>query len=151
MTELVQLNFPENYQIRLKQAQDKLYIFCFIRKNWMIYTPEEWVRQHVLRFLMDDLGYSASAIALEVSIPINGMRKRADIVVYQQEKPYIMVECKAPHIAINQSTFDQIARYNIVLGGQLLMVTNGLNHFYCMMDFEQKRYNFLKELPMKNS
>ena len=151
MTELVQLNFPENYQIRLKQAQDKLYIFCFIRKNWMIYTPEEWVRQHVLRFLMDDLGYSASAIALEVSIPINGMRKRADIVVYQQEKPYIMVECKAPHIAINQSTFDQIARYNIVLGGQLLMVTNGLNHFYCQMDFEQKRYNFLKELPMKNS
>ena len=150
MTELVQLNFPENYQIRLKQAQDKLYIFCFIRKNWMIYTPEEWVRQHVLRFLMDDLGYSASAIALEVSIPINGMRKRTDIVVYQQEKPYIMVECKAPHIAINQSTFDQIARYNIVLGGQLLMVTNGLNHFYCMMDFEQKRYNFLKELPKKD-
>ena len=149
MTELVQLNFPENYQIRLKQAQDKLYIFCMIRKNWMIYTLEEWVRQHVLKFLVDELGYSTSAIALEVIIPINGMRKRADIVVYQQEKPFIMVECKAPHIAINQATFDQIARYNIVLGGYYLMVTNGLNHFYCVMDFVNKRYNFLKELPKK--
>lgn len=149
MTELVQLNFPENYQIRLKQAQDKLYIFCMIRKNWMIYTPEEWVRQHVLKFLVDELGYSTSAIALEVIIPINGMRKRADIVVYQQEKPFIMVECKAPHIAINQATFDQIARYNIVLGSNYLMVTNGLNHFYCVMDFVNKRYNFLKELPKK--
>ena len=120
-----------------------------IRKNWMIYTPEEWVRQHVLKFLVDELGYSTSAIALEVIIPINGMRKRADIVVYQQEKPFIMVECKAPHIAINQATFDQIARYNIVLGGNYLMVTNGLNHFYCVMDFVNKRYNFLKELPKK--
>lgn len=120
-----------------------------IRKNWMIYTPEEWVRQHVLKFLVDELGYSTSAIALEVIIPINGMRKRADIVVYQQEKPFIMVECKAPHIAINQATFDQIARYNIVLGSNYLMVTNGLDHFYCMMDFVQKRYNFLKELPKK--
>ena len=149
MTELVQLNFPENYQIRLKQAQDKLYIFCFIRKNWMIYTPEEWVRQHVLKFLMDDLGYSSSAIALEVPIPINGMRKRADIVVYQQEKPLIMVECKATNVPISQATFDQIARYNIVLGSQFLMVTNGLNHFYCVMNFEEKRYHFLKELPRK--
>ena len=149
MTELVQLNFPENYQIRLKQAQDKLYIFCMIRKNWMIYTPEEWVRQHVLKFLMDDLGYSSSAIALEVPIPINGMRKRADIVVYQQEKPLIMVECKATNVPISQATFDQIARYNIVLGSQFLMVTNGLNHFYCVMNFEEKRYHFLKELPRK--
>lgn len=149
MTELVQLNFPENYQIRLKQAQDKLYIFCLIRKNWMIYTPEEWVRQHILKFLMDDLGYSSSAIALEVPIPINGMRKRADIVVYQQEKPLIMVECKATNVPISQATFDQIARYNIVLGSQFLMVTNGLNHFYCVMNFEEKRYHFLKELPRK--
>ncbi|GGF10636.1 Type I restriction enzyme R protein N terminus (HSDR_N) [Chishuiella changwenlii] len=147
MTELVQLNFSEKYQIRLKQAQDKLYIFCLIRKKWFVYTPEEWVRQHVLNYLITDLGYSTSAIALEVIVPITGMKKRADIVIYQKEKPLIMVECKAPHIGITQATFDQIARYNIILGSQFLMVTNGLNHFYCMMDFEQKRYNFLKELP----
>ncbi|WP_333661097.1 type I restriction enzyme HsdR N-terminal domain-containing protein [Chishuiella changwenlii] len=147
MTELVQLNFSEKYQIRLKQAQDKLYIFCLIRKKWFVYTPEEWVRQHVLNYLIVDLGYSTSAIALEVIVPITGMKKRADIVIYQKEKPLIMVECKAPHIGITQATFDQIARYNIILGSQFLMVTNGLNHFYCMMDFEQKRYHFLKELP----
>lgn len=149
MTELVQLNFPEKYQIRLKQDQDKLYIFCVIRKKWLVYTPEEWVRQHVLNYLIIDLGYSTSAIALEVIVPITGMKKRADIVVYQQEKPFIMVECKAPHIPITQATFDQIARYNIVLGSHFLMVTNGLNHFYCMMNFQEKRYNFLKELPHK--
>ena len=149
MTELVQLNFSEKYQIRLKQSQDKLYIFCLIRKKWLFYTPEEWVRQHVIRYLIDDLGYSISAIALEVPVPITGMRKRADIVVYQNARPYIMVECKAPKVSINQTTFDQIARYNIVLGSQFLMVTNGINHFYCMMDFEQKRYNFLKQLPKK--
>lgn len=149
MTELVQLNFSEKYQIRLKQSQDKLYIFCLIRKKWLVYTPEEWVRQHVIKYLIDDLGYSISAIALEVPVPITGMRKRADIVVYQNARPYIMVECKAPKVVINQTTFDQIARYNIVLGSQFLMVTNGINHFYCMMDFEQKRYNFLKQLPKK--
>ncbi|MGV0833911.1 type I restriction enzyme HsdR N-terminal domain-containing protein [Empedobacter brevis] len=149
MTELVQLNFSEKYQIRLKQAQDKLYIFCLIRKKWLVYTPEEWVRQHVLNYLINDLGYSFSAIALEVPVDITGMRKRADIVVFRQETPWIMVECKAPHIKISQATFDQIARYNIVLGSQLLMVTNGLNHFYCKMDFEEKRYDFLKELPRK--
>ncbi|GEM51679.1 type I restriction enzyme HsdR N-terminal domain-containing protein [Empedobacter brevis] len=149
MTELVQLNFSEKYQIRLKQAQDKLYIFCLIRKKWLVYTPEEWVRQHVLNYLINDLGYSVSAIALEVPVDITGMRKRADIVVFRQETPWIMVECKAPHITISQATFDQIARYNIVLGSQLLMVTNGLNHFYCKMDFEEKRYDFLKELPRK--
>ncbi|WP_313373818.1 type I restriction enzyme HsdR N-terminal domain-containing protein [Chishuiella sp.] len=149
MTKLVQLNFPEKYQIRLKQSQDKLYIFCLIRKKWLIYTPEEWVRQHVIKYLIEDLDYSISAIALEVPVQITGMRKRADIVVYQNAKPYIMVECKAPKVVINQTTFDQIARYNIVLGSQFLMVTNGLNHFYCMMDFEQKRYNFLKQLPKK--
>lgn len=116
----------------------------------MIYTPEEWVRQHILHYLVEDLEFTTSSIALEVPIPINGMRKRADIVVYQQAQPYIMVECKAPNITISQATFDQIARYNIVLGSHFLMVSNGLNHFYCQMDFEQKRYHFLKELPKKN-
>ena len=143
-----QLKYPK-FDIKLKKENGEVLVFDTIRKNWFVCTPEEWVRQHVLNYLINDLGYSTSAIALEVAIDITGMRKRADIVVYQQEKPFIMVECKAPHIAISQATFDQIARYNIVLGSQLLMVTNGLNHFYCMMDFVQKRYNFLKELPRK--
>lgn len=147
MTELTQLNFPENYQIRMKQSQDMVYIFCFIRKSWMVYTPEEWVRQHTIAFLHQTLKYSLSSIALEVPIHQNGMRKRADIVVYKKEKPYIMVECKRPSVKITQQTFDQIARYNGIIGSDFLMVSNGLSHYYCKMDYENKRYQFLKELP----
>jgi len=149
MKELTQLNFPENYQIRMKQTQDSTFIFCVIRKNWLVYTPEEWVRQHIIFYLIDTLGYSASSIALEVPVNQTGMRKRADIVVYKQAKPYIMVECKRPSVQITQQTFDQIARYNGIIGSELLMVSNGLNHYYCVMDYENKRYNFLKELPRK--
>ncbi len=147
MTELTQLNFPANYQIRLKQSQDTTYIFCIIRKKWMVYTPEEWVRQHILFYLIETLGYSISSIALEVPVNQVGMRKRADIVVYKQAKPYIMVECKRPSVQITQQTFDQIARYNRIIGSDLLMVSNGLNHFYCIMDYENERYQFLRELP----
>ena len=147
MTELTQLNFPAKYQIRLKQSQHIKYIFCIIRKTWLVFTPEEWVRQHLLLFLIDTLNYSQSNIAVEVPINQNGMRKRADIVVYKQTKPYIMVECKRPSVKITQQTFDQVARYNGIIGSTFLMVSNGLNHYYCMMDYEQKRYHFLSELP----
>ena len=147
MTELTQLNFPANYQIRMKQDQNSSYIFCRIRKSWMVYTPEEWVRQHIICYLIDTLGYSQSSIALEVPVNQTGMRKRADIVVYKQAKPFIMVECKRPSVAITQQTFDQIARYNGKIGSTFLMVSNGLNHYYCMMDYENKRYQFLRELP----
>lgn len=147
MKGLTQLNFPENYQIRLKQSQDTTYIFCTIRKNWMVFTPEEWVRQHLILYLIQTLGYPASAIALEVPINQTGMRKRADIIVYKQAKPFIMIECKRPSVQITQQTFDQIARYNGVIGSEYLMVSNGLNHYYCKMDYENKRYQFLKEIP----
>lgn len=147
MTELTQLNFPANYQIRLKQSQDTTYIFCTVRKKWMVYTPEEWVRQHLILFLIETLGYSQSSIALEVPVNQVGMRKRADIVVYKQAKPYIMIECKRPSVEITQQTFDQIARYNRIIGSEYLMVSNGLNHYYCMMDYENERYQFLRELP----
>lgn len=147
MTELTQLNFPANYQIRLKQSQDTTYIFCIIRKKWLVYTPEEWVRQHLILFLIVTLGYSQSSIALEVPVNQTGMRKRADIVVYKQAKPYIMIECKRPSVEITQQTFDQIARYNGIIGSEYLMVSNGLTHFYCVMDYENQRYQFLRELP----
>ena len=147
MTELTQLNFPANYQIRMKKDQETTYIFCRIRKSWMVYTPEEWVRQHIIFYLIDTLGYSQSSIALEVPVKQTGMRKRADIVVYKKGKPYIMVECKRPSVQITQQTFDQIARYNGIIGSDLLMVSNGLSHYYCVMDYENRRYQFLKELP----
>lgn len=131
----------------MKQSEEVNYIFCGIRKKWLKLTPEEWVRQHVIRFLIEQKGYSKSAINSEVVVEINGMKKRADVVVFRKEKPFIIVECKAPEISISEQVFDQIARYNLELDAAYLMVTNGLQHYYCQMDFENSRYNFLKELP----
>lgn len=131
----------------MKQSEEVNYIFCSIRKKWLVLTPEEWVRQHVIRFLTEQKGYSKSAINSEVAVEINGMKKRADVVVFRKEKPFLIVECKAPEIPITETVFDQIARYNLELDAAYLMVTNGLQHYYCQMDFGNSRYNFLKELP----
>jgi len=144
---LASLNFPENYQFRLKQIDEMPFIFCGIRKKWLLLTPEEWVRQHVVNFLVQEKNYHKSAIGAEVIIHINGMKKRADLIVYKKEKPFLIVECKAPSIPISQATFDQIARYNLELNADYLMVTNGINHYYCQMDFERELYTFLPELP----
>ena len=145
--ELAVLNFPEKYQFRLKQSEDVVYIFCQIRKKWLQLTPEEWVRQHVVEFLIRHKSYSKSAINSEVIVEINGMKKRADLIVFQKDKPFLIVECKAPGVEIDEQTFDQIARYNMQLNADYLMVTNGLKHYYCQMDFVNERYNFMKELP----
>lgn len=145
---LQKLNFPENYQFRLKQTDDLNYIFCPIRKKWLVLTPEEWVRQNVIQFLVQDLNYSLAAINSEVVVNINNLQKRADLIVYKKEKPFLIVECKAPQIEITQTTFDQIARYNLQLDADYLMVTNGLNHYYCQMDFQNQQYVFLKNIPM---
>lgn len=144
---LQKLNFPENYQFRLKQTDDLNYIFCPIRKKWLVLTPEEWVRQNVIQFLVKDLNYSLAAINSEVVVNINNLQKRADLIVYKKEKPFLIVECKAPQIEITQTTFDQIARYNLQLDADYLMVTNGLNHYYCQMDFQNQLYVFLKNIP----
>lgn len=144
---LASLNFPENYQFRLKQTDEIPYIFCDIRKKWLLLTHEEWVRQHVVQYLIREKRYSKASINTEFVVTMNGMKKRADIIVFKKEKPFIIIECKAPSVHITQVTFDQIARYNLQLDADYLMVTNGLNHYYCQMDFDNQRYNFLKELP----
>lgn len=141
------MNFPENYHFRLKLTEEIPYIFCSIRKKWLKLTPEEWVRQHVVRFLIEEKKYSPSAINTETIVLINGMKKRADIIVFKKEKPFLVVECKAPTITITQETFDQIARYNLELGADFLMVTNGINHYYCQMDMLNQRYVFLERIP----
>jgi hypothetical protein len=151
LTELPLLNFPENYKFRFKQSDEINFIFCPVRKKWLILTAEEWVRQHVVQFLIHEKKHSKSAVNTEVIVQINGMKKRADVVVFEKEKPLIIVECKAPQIKITQETFDQIARYNLELNTEYLMVTNGLNHFYCQMDYENSRYVFLENLPEKLS
>ncbi|MEZ4873913.1 MAG: type I restriction enzyme HsdR N-terminal domain-containing protein [Flavobacteriaceae bacterium] len=144
---MLKLNFHE-YSFRFKNSENKRLIFDPIRKKFVVLTPEEWVRQHVLRFLMEEKNYSASLINVEKQLLLHGTKKRYDIVVFNPDGPiFLIVECKAPHIPIMQDTFDQIARYNLVTQAQYLMITNGLEHFYCRMDYEHERYVFLKELP----
>lgn len=123
-------------------------IFDEIRKKFVVLQPEEWVRQHVIRFLMEEKGYPKSLISVEREITINGLSKRFDVVVFSPSANVsLVVECKAPSVVITQSVFDQIARYNLSLNADLLMVTNGLTHYYCQMDYNQKKYHFLNELP----
>jgi hypothetical protein len=141
------LNFPA-YSFRLKNSENKVAIFDVIRKKFIILTPEEWVRQHTVQFLLDEKKYPKSYINVEKLIKVNDTSKRYDIAVFKPNgELFLLIECKAPEISITQDTFDQIARYNLKLKSEYLMVTNGLNHYFCQMDFENEKYVFLKELP----
>ncbi len=143
-----ELNFPK-YPFRFKSSENKLAVFDEIRKKFILLTPEEWVRQNVVQFLLKEKKYPKSLINVEKVIKINDLIKRYDIVVYNSDGSiFLLVECKAPHIKITQETFNQIARYNLALKAEHLMVTNGLNHYFCKMDFENEKYVFLKELPL---
>jgi hypothetical protein len=123
-------------------------IFDDIRKKFIILTPEEWVRQHIVQFLLQEKKYPKSYINVEKLIKVNDLNKRYDIVVFKPNgELFLLIECKSPDVKITQETFDQIARYNLKLNAQFLMVTNGLNHYFCQMDFEKETYIFLEELP----
>lgn len=144
------LNF-QPYQFRFKNSENKVAIFDEVRKKFIILTPEEWVRQHVVHYLMKEKNYPKSWVNVEKQIKINGLTKRYDVVVFNPDGSiYLLVECKAPEIKINQNTFDQIARYNMVIKAQYLMVTNGLEHYFCQMDYKNEKYHFLQELPQPN-
>ena len=141
------LNFPA-YTFRFKNSENKVAIFDVIRKKFIILTPEEWVRQHTVQFLLEEKKYPKSYINVEKLIKVNDTSKRYDIAVFKPNgELFLLIECKAPEVAISQDTFDQIARYNLKLKAEYLMVTNGLNHYFCQMDFENQKYVFLKELP----
>ena len=145
------LNF-KLYNFRFKNNENKVSIFDEIRKKFIILTPEEWVRQHVVQFLLEEKKYPKSLINVEKVLKINGLRKRYDVVVFNSDGSiFILIECKAPEIKITQATFDQIARYNMTMNAQFLMVTNGLNHYFCQMDYENEKYTFLENLPNYNS
>lgn len=141
------MNFP-TYSFRFKNSENKVSIFDEIRKKFIVLTPEEWVRQHVIQYLLQDRNYPKSYINVEKLIKVNGLSKRYDGIVFKPNgEIFLLIECKAPEVPISQDTFDQIARYNLELKAQYLMVTNGLNHYFCQMDFENEKYVFLKELP----
>ena len=141
------LNFPE-YQFRYKKEGENLLIFDSIRKKHVVLTPEEWVRQNMVQFLIHEKNVPTSLIHIEMSLKYNTLKKRGDIVIFNNlGKPLLIVECKSPNIAITQSVFDQIARYNFTLKVNFLIVTNGIDHFCCKIDFENNNYSFLTEVP----
>ena len=141
------LNFP-NCNVLIKNKENKSFIFDRVRKKWLICTKEEWVRVHCVNFLIETKGYPASWILIEKEIKVYETKKRFDIVVSSlRGENQILIECKAPSISITQETFDQVARYNLSIKSRFLMVTNGFDHYFCQMDYKNKRYSFLKDLP----
>lgn len=144
------LQFPE-YSFRFKNNENKPWIFDQIRKKFVVLNPEEWVRQHVVHYLIQEKKYSKNLINVEKQLLLNNTTKRYDVVVFNSDgSVFMIVECKAPSVKITQDTFDQIARYNLVLNASYLMVTNGLEHYFCKMDFENQCYHFLRDIPKKN-
>ncbi|HYK77927.1 MAG TPA: type I restriction enzyme HsdR N-terminal domain-containing protein [Daejeonella sp.] len=146
MFQPVPLNLP-SYPFRLKEENGINYIFDEIRKKFLVLTPEEWVRQHVVQYLIQK-DYPRSLMKLEGGLVLNSLQKRSDILLYNNLGEKIMlVECKAPHIKITQETFDQVARYNFVHRVKWLLVSNGLQHFCCEVNFSKGNYRFVEETP----
>ncbi|MBL0685866.1 type I restriction enzyme HsdR N-terminal domain-containing protein [Aquimarina mytili] len=141
------LNFPA-YQFRFKSSENKVSIFDRIRKKFIILTPEEWVRQHIVHYLIKEKKYPESLINVEKLVKVNDLNKRYDIIIFNPDGSiYLIVECKSHSVKITQDVFDQIARYNLALDSKYLMISNGLDHYYCQMNYIDKHYTFLKDIP----
>jgi len=141
------LNLP-NYPFQIKEEDKKTKIFDEIRGGFFVLTPEEWVRQHLVKYLIDKKAYPKSLIALEKGLKLHGMQKRMDVLVYSRSgTPVLMVECKAPNIKIDQSVFEQIGRYNIRMKLPYLLISNGLEHYCAKIDFQTSKIEFLQDIP----
>ena len=141
------LNLP-TYSFSVKSEAGRTYIFDSIRKKYVVLTPEEWVRQHFIRFLISEKGFPASLITVEQSFQFNKMQKRTDILVYnKQAEPVVLVECKAPSVSITPKVFDQIGLYNLSHRVPWLMVTNGIKHYCCQYVEQGDRYQFTDYIP----
>jgi len=144
---MVKLNFPD-FEISVKLKQNKPYVFDIVRKKWLVLTPEEWVRSHCVHYLNEVKKYPLSLLRVEQQLQVFGKQKRFDIVACDaQQNPLVLVECKAPTVPVNQSTFDQIAQYNLALKSPYSMITNGMNHYFYTMDVEKRTIRFLEDIP----
>ena len=144
----MQLNLPTyTFNIKAKPNGSKV-IFDSLRRRFVTLTPEEWVRQHFVRYLIDEKGFPAALMANEVSLTQNGIKRRCDTLVADATgNPLVIVEYKAPHVEISQNTFDQIVRYNMVLRARYLIVSNGMNHYCCRISYDDDSYVFLNDIP----
>lgn len=144
---MLELNLPR-YAYKLKRDGDSVSIFDPLRRKYVTLTPEEWVRQHFVSFLISCKGYPAGRMGNEISLVVNRQKRRCDTIVYDgRGEPMVIVEYKAPQVAITQSVFDQIVRYNMVLKVKYLIVSNGLRHYACRINYTDNSYEFLKDIP----
>jgi hypothetical protein len=143
----MQLNFP-TYKFKTKREQDINYVFDIIRKKYVVLTPEEWVRQHIVHYLITEKKYPQSLIALERGLTVNGRKKRFDILVFNKNgQPHLLIECKSPEIEVNKAVFEQIAIYNSQFRASYLLLSNGLQHISVSYSPDFKEYVFLDEVP----
>ena len=144
---LPQLNLPI-VALKTKLVEGTTQVFDQVRKKYLLLTPEEWVRQHFIHYLNQEKNYPLGLMGVEQMVKYNGMQTRADIVLYTTEgKPNMIVECKAPNVKITQDAFNQIAKYNFKLKVKYLVLTNGIQHFCCQIDYETNGIKFLEEIP----
>lgn len=141
------LNLP-TYSFKIKTENERKHIFDEIRRKYICLTPEEWVRQNFIKYLIEVKNFPKSLISVEMLVKVNSLSQRSDIVLHDnQANPLVIVECKATSVKIAQTTFDQIARYNLKLKVPYLIVTNGLNHYCCKMNYKEGTYIFLEDIP----
>ncbi|MDG1333400.1 MAG: type I restriction enzyme HsdR N-terminal domain-containing protein [Crocinitomicaceae bacterium] len=141
------LNLPKA-ELKLTRKNDEVYVRCLIRQKDLVCTPEEWVRQHIINFLINEKGVSKGRIASEYPLEYNGRSKRADLVLFDEfGKPIMIVECKAPEVSITEKVVHQIAQYNSQLNVDRLFLTNGLTHIFCEIDREKGQLVYHKDWP----
>ncbi|MDR3142582.1 MAG: type I restriction enzyme HsdR N-terminal domain-containing protein [Tannerellaceae bacterium] len=144
---MLSLNLPA-FDAKIATRKGKNVIFDIIRRRYVALTPEEWVRQHFVNYLIAHKGFPQMLMANEVNLNLNGTKKRCDTVLYKRDlSARIIIEYKAPYVEITQQVFDQITRYNIVLKVDYLIVSNGIRHYCCLMDYKNQSYTFLKDIP----
>ncbi len=147
----IELNLPPYTEARIKKNEDGLFIFDVLRRKYVSLTPEEWVRQNFINYLIKFKGYSPTLMNNEVKLSLNGMTRRCDSILYSQNmQPKMIIEYKAPNIRITQKVFDQICRYNMTLKVDYLIISNGMEHFCCRIDYENSSYVFLEDIPNYN-
>lgn len=144
---MLQLNLPP-YNIKVKNENGQRKVFDILRRKYLVITPEEWVRQHFIHYLIDYKGYPISLLANEIPLSIGEKVIRADSVLYDSHlRPRMIIEYKAPHIQLTQKVFDQISAYNLLLHVDYLIVSNGIDTYICKMDYEHQTYTFLPSIP----
>ena len=144
---MFRLNLP-TYQIKIANKGNKQVIFDFLRRKYVALTPEEWVRQHFVHYLVEHKGYPAGLMGNEVELAVGEKRLRCDTVLYNKVTlPQMIIEYKAPTIRLQQKTFDQISAYNLLLKVDYLIVSNGMQHVCCRMDYDNQKYCFLDDIP----